>query len=180
MQIHFKEITKKSEDYKKVKELYKTAFPKEEQIPFFIMISKIKKDNVKFYSIFDSSTWVGFVYLINYKDLSYVFYFAISDDSRGKGYGGATLKALKEAYPSSRFFLAIEEIDSKYDNYRQRVSRKAFYEKNGFQLLNQKMYESGVVYDLMGTDGKVDADLFDIMLKDYLGVFYKLIKTYIF
>ena len=43
--------------------------------------------------------------------------------------------------------LCYEEVDPKYQNYEERVSRKAFYYKHGFIDNKIKTNEYGVIYE---------------------------------
>lgn len=51
------------------------------------------------------------IYIINYLDLSYVFYFALDDSQRGQGIGSAVLREIRKLYSGRRFFLALEQLD---------------------------------------------------------------------
>lgn len=42
--ICFKKVTKQLDDYKSVKELYLTAFPPVERVPFWLLMKKSKND----------------------------------------------------------------------------------------------------------------------------------------
>lgn len=85
MNIEFKRVTKKLPEYKQIKQLYFSAFPSEERAPFYLMIKRTKRENVDFLAIYCEKKWVGMIYIINYLDLSYVFYFALDDSQRGQG-----------------------------------------------------------------------------------------------
>lgn len=165
MDIELRRFDKKSSDYKNVKRLYNSAFPANEKAPFWLLMKKIKKDGVDFWAAYSEKKWVGLAYVLSYKKISYVFYLAIDDNARGKGFGSGVLSALKEKYQGQNLFLAIEEINKKASNYAERVKRKQFYEKNGFHDLNCKLREATVVYDLLGVGGKINpkdyADMFD-------------------
>ena len=71
-------------------------------------------------------------------DVVILLYLAISDAVRGKGYGSAVLQAVQKKYAGKRIILNIEEMDEQAANYAQRVKRKAFYQKNGFEILDYK------------------------------------------
>ena len=45
--------------------------------------------------------------------------------------------------------LCIEEVDEKYDNYKQRVHRKNFYLRNGLQEMGFKYVEKDVKYEML-------------------------------
>ena len=89
MNIRLINITRDSSDLKKIKKLYLTAFPSDERAPFGILVKRAKKPNINFFSCHDGETWIGFIYVINHIDLSYLYYFAVDDAERGKGYGTA-------------------------------------------------------------------------------------------
>ncbi|MFR5797252.1 MAG: GNAT family N-acetyltransferase [Oscillospiraceae bacterium] len=169
MSITLKQVNKKSADYKKIKELYKKAFPVNERAPFFVLSSKAKKPNVDFWGIYSDKKWAGLMYVVNEADLSYIFYFAVSETERGKGCGSGALQAAKDKYAGQKIFLSIEQLDEEAENYDQRVKRKQFYERNGFKDLNLKLKEASVTYDLLGIGGTVDAKEYERLMGKYLG-----------
>ncbi len=173
MQITLKRVDKKCEDYQRIKQLYKTAFPAEERAPFWLLSIRSKKPAVDFWGIYDGPHWVGLMYVVSYAKLSYLFYFAVSSQMRGQGYGSGALEALKKQYSDHRIFLAIEQVDEKADNYAERVKRKAFYQRNGFTELHQKLQEGTVVYELLGIGGAVKAEEYDRLIEQFTG---KLLK----
>ena len=85
-------ISKESKD--KVKELYFSAFPKDEQLPYWMMKLLSRKKSADFYSIYDKKDFVGLAYVATYKDTAYLFFFAIDEKQRDKGYGSAFLLSL--------------------------------------------------------------------------------------
>ena len=142
MTLTLKKITK--DDRKTVKKLYLTAFPKCERPPFFMLNSGVKKGAGDFLVAKDGEVFIGFAYTVIYKDMAYLFYFAIDKEQRGKGYGSAVLGRLKEIYSGKRFFLAREMLDENAENYGERVKRREFYLKNGFADLSVKIKEASV------------------------------------
>ena len=156
MSIKFTEIQNSAEK-NKIKSLYHTAIPAEERMPFFWLFSKRKRENVSFFNIYDGDEWAGFVYFSYNNDLIYVWFFAIDENARSKGYGSAVLAEIKRLYPDFRIVLGIEMIDECAENNEQRIKRKRFYERNGFRETD---------YMLQYRDLKVEfllfGDLFDI------------------
>ena len=51
--ICFKKVTKQICNYKSVKELYISAFPAVERVPFWLLMKKSKNDGADFYAIYD-------------------------------------------------------------------------------------------------------------------------------
>ena len=162
----------KDRSYKKIKDLYRKAFPKEERAPFFVL--KSRDNRADCWSIYDNENWIGFAYVIVYKNLAYLFYFAIDENQRGKEYGSRTIQLLKEEYKDKKLFLAIEPLDENANNYDQRVKRHGFYIKNGLKDLPYKIKEDSVVYSIMGTE-VVYKDEYEALIQNYLGFLYKFV-----
>ncbi|MDO5783729.1 MAG: GNAT family N-acetyltransferase [Eubacteriales bacterium] len=168
MNVHLEKVANKAER-KKIRSLYRRAFPADERAPFWLLARKAHRSNVDWWSIYDGDTWVGFFYVLHDNDLSYVFYFAISEQCRGKGYGSQALSELKKKYAGRRIFLAIEQLDPAAENYVERVKRKQFYEKNGFTDLHEKLREANVVYSLLGIGGTVRKEEYKTLICNWCG-----------
>ena len=160
---------RESKDWKRAKALYREAFPREERAPFFLLKRRAEQGKADFWQISDGSLPVGIAYVVSCGDLSYLFYFAVGQSLRGKGYGTAALNLLKERYAGGRFFLAIEPPDENAENYAQRVRRHAFYRQCGFEDLPFRLKEASVVYSIMGIGGPVYPEEHREMFDRYLG-----------
>ena len=151
--------------------LYKEAFPKEERPPLFYLKAKAKKSCSDSICIYDGKKFAGLLNLIYHKDLVYVFFFAVAKDLRGKGCGTRILSELKDMFPGRRLALNIEATDDECGNLEQRVKRKSFYLKNGFEECGYNLTEKGVKYEMLSYGGKVKAEEFKELLKNYMGSF---------
>ena len=149
--IRFEKIDENTKNLEDIKQLYMDAFPFEERIPFYIMVSVGNDRGVEFLSIYDDDTWLGFIHTLVGEKLSYIFYFAIDGGLRQSGYGSKIIREYKKIHP--KLSLAIEPIEEDSDNIKQRKKRLAFYEKNGFETLDTKVVEMGVEFELMGVKG---------------------------
>ena len=149
--IRFEKIDENTKNLEEIKQLYMDAFPFEERIPFYIMVSVGNDRGVEFLSIYDDDTWLGFIHTLVGEKLSYIFYFAIDGSLRQSGYGSKIIREYKKMHP--KLSLAIEPIEEGSDNIRQRKKRLAFYEKNGFETLDTRVMEMGVEFELMGAKG---------------------------
>lgn len=167
MNVKLERITKKY--YKAAKKLYLSAFPREERPPFYLLKSREKSGKGDFLIAKDGEVFVGFAYVIPYLDTAYLYYFAIDEALRGKGYGSAVLTELKKLYEGKRFYLAREMLDKKSDNFQQRVKRHEFYLKNGFEDLPIKIKEASVTFDVMGIGGVIKKDEYDAMMDGFCG-----------
>lgn len=148
---------------KKLKNLYNSAFPSDERAPFGIMMSRLRNGKAEMLTAFDGEEFIGFAYMICCEGLVYLFYLAIEESKRGKGYGGLILRGIKKKYHGCRIFLAREQLDSSVPNYQQRVSRREFYLRNGFEDLPLSIKEASVIYDVMSVGG-------DIFPEEYLHI----------
>lgn len=164
---------------KQIKYLYKTAFPRNERAPFFFLCRKTKNQDNSFYAISDNEEFVGLVYTIKNERMVYVFFLAIEEEKRSKGYGSKTLALIKEMYTECVVTLAIEDTaDEGADNHIQRIKRLEFYKRNGFEQLNIRVNEAGVVYELLGTKTGVTQTDFLALMKNYLGaILFKIIYS---
>ena len=149
--IRVEKIDENTKNLEDIKQLYMDAFPFDERIPFYIMVSVGNDRGVEFLSIYDDDTWLGFIHTLVGEKLSYIFYFAIDGSLRQSGYGSKIIREYKKMHP--KLSLAIEPIEEDSDNIKQRKKRLAFYEKNGFETLDTRVVEMGVEFELMGAKG---------------------------
>lgn len=158
-------------NYKRqIKNLYRSAFPANERAPLFILFKRTDNGRDSFRAVVDDDKFVGLVYTISTAKLVYVFFLAVEEEMRGKGYGSKILEQLKQKYSDKTVCLMIEDPEEKKaENIDERINRLKFYERNGFERLHIKINEAGVNYELLGTDTSVTQADFLNMMKDYLG-----------
>lgn len=169
--IRFEKITEDTENIENIRRLYTNAFPMDERIPFYILILIAKRDFVEFLSIYDDETWIGFIHTLVGEDLSYIFYFAIDDAVRQRGYGSKVLQEYKKMHP--RLSLAIEPVKKGSDNLKERINRLEFYKKNGFETLGVKVIEMGVEFELMGVVGtEIKKTEYQRLVKEFFSSFH--------
>ncbi len=155
---------------KKVKKLYKTAFPRNERAPFGFLMRRTENGRDSFSAVVDDGRFIGLTYTIHVEKLVYLFYLAVSEEERGKGYGTGILKCIRDMYPDCAIILSVEDTDDlNAENYDQRIRRLGFYEVNGYKKLGIKVTEIGVVYDLLCTDENITKKDFFALMKNYLG-----------
>ena len=88
-------------------------------------------------------------FIITHGDLSFLLYLAVAEGSRGMGYGTRVLDEVKRMSAGRRLFLNIEPLDEDSDNMAQRMSRKRFYERNGFREGFVIVTSDGIRYQMM-------------------------------
>lgn len=152
-------------DWKKIKYLYKRAFPRFERKPLWIVRMKHKKGEADIWVMEDDGEFVGFAITINELDMVMLDYFAVSEKKRSCGLGGRALKLLQEKYGDKRFFLEIECEDETAKNATERVRRKAFYLRNGMSEIGVKANVYTVDMELLGYNCQVS-------FKDYEQLYY--------
>lgn len=166
------------ERYKRqVKDLFVSAFPREERPPFWMMMRRCRQGKAEFCAVTDGDKFVGLTYVIGDSKVKTLMFLAVSDDARGGGYGTRILQAVHSKYGDVKLFLNIEPLDETSPNYEQRCRRKAFYERNGMSLLDYQVREAGVTYEMMTFGEYVTIDEYEDVMKVMYGrLLYKIIK----
>lgn len=127
--------------------LYRRAFPPRERIPFSMMTGDTSGTSEVFVFLREG-TFAAFCCLLNNRDLSHITYLAVEEKERDKGYGSEILRLIREQKPGQRILVDIEEPEEGTPNARQRLRRKAFYLRAGYQ-------ESAIRYNWRGEDYKI-------------------------
>ena len=140
-------------DIDRIKDLYVTAFPANERMPLCFLLSKAKKDFVSFLAFYDEDAFVGFTYLAEHRDMTYVLYLAVNAQTRSKGYGTRILERIGSMYPGNRIILDIEPLDDAADNSEQRIKRRAFYLRNCFASAGFTMIDGSSEYEVLVKGG---------------------------
>lgn len=116
-----------------LKRLYKSAFPRYERKPFWLIRRKVKQGEMDLWVVEEAGKPVGMASVMLAEALVLIDYFAIDDGRRGGGLGSRALSLLKEQYGDKGILLEIETLDETAKNLEQRVSRKRFYLRNGME-----------------------------------------------
>jgi len=150
-----KDIKNDQATFNQIKQLYKSAFPKQEQAPIPWLLSMTKKDTVKFDAYYDDDVFVGITYTLSFDGVTYLWYFATSSELRGKGYGSQILHHLNECFPNDRIVLNLEVQDASKSDSEMRKKRKEFYIRNGYTLADYSCIFNRNHLDVMFTHGAV-------------------------
>ncbi len=119
-------------DRDRAMELYLTTFPAYERCDPCVLEEHSRRDDAEWFGIYDEG-FLGMTYLMIADDVLYILYLAVVPGHRGSGIGSTVLRTIRETYPGRSLFLSIEPPDEECDNREQRISRKGFYERNGFR-----------------------------------------------
>ncbi len=154
---------------KKAKELYKSAFPPAERIPFWMLKRACKKGRAEFLSITEDNKFVGIAYCVLMENRVSLFYFAVSENMRNGGYGTEILDMLKERYSGKRIYLEAEKPDEHAENNAERLRRIGFYARNGFEHCGYDVTEFGVTYDILSFGGRVTLREYKDLMRYFAG-----------
>ncbi len=152
-----------------VKDLYTSSFPAKERIPFKLLIKLCELGKSDLLLFTDDHTFVGFASIIHYKDLVFIFYFAINDTLRGKGNGGKALQLIKDQYPGKRIILNIESTNVKAPNQDERLRRKMFYQSHDYKETDLSISERGETYQMLILDGEIEKEEYRELLRFTMG-----------
>lgn len=193
--LTYKPIISKDSIYHTIKQLYRSSFPTLEQLPWFLLSYRALTGYAQMIAFFDNkqdtshgdgvkidgkelestefdattSDFIGFAYLIPYKDIICIMFMAVPEIHQGKGYGSKILHMVRELYPSHRLCLYMEELNPAADNYDERMTRSRFYERNGYVPMHYTVHESNVVYDMLASGGDVTEPEYNELMKRFLG-----------
>ncbi|MCR4620081.1 MAG: GNAT family N-acetyltransferase [Paludibacteraceae bacterium] len=130
-----KQITSATAD-EKIKQLYETAFPKEEQIPWKDLMRLVGKMPLDFTAYYNDDEFIGFTIVYPRKTFNWFWYFAVREELRWKGYGQQILTHWIKKYEGQTSVLDMESPTQVCDNISQRKRRHDFYFRNGFRDTN--------------------------------------------
>lgn len=147
-------------NYNQVKKIYNESFPKDERASFYILMLGLIR-NCELFVLKEENIVYGFIYLINYKDMTFILYLAIDSLKRSKGYGRYLLNWCKEYKNDKIIYLNIDEINEKFEDYNARNRRLNFYLSNGFYLTEYLSIEQKCNFNIMSSEK-------DINLKNYI------------
>lgn len=150
MQIRMEKVRLNNTD---IKRIYFEAFPKEERMPFPMMVAMSKLWNTQFFGFYDGDIPCGFIYLVSIGKIVFVMFFAVDRRLRSKGYGSSILQQIKNEYPDKKIIISIEPCDSGASDIELRKRRKAFYMKNGYKETGYMMKLNGVEQEILITNG---------------------------
>lgn len=133
-----------------INDLYMEAFPENERKPFQLMLDKCEEGTMEMLSIeHENQEFLGLAIFVFHKDMALLDYFAIAKEQRGSGVGTKALKYLQTYYEGKRFLLEIEDAKIECDNTEERIRRRAFYLRNGMQVMPFKVDLFGVIMEVL-------------------------------
>jgi len=128
---------------------------------------------VRFHALYDNKQFCGIVYFAEGDATVYLAYLAISKKLRGRGYGTDILKVLENEFSDKQIVIDIEPVIREAQNYKQRISRLNFYERNGFHRTHQMLKDDAGECETLTTGKKFDRAGFIKTLKQMSFGFYQ-------
>ncbi len=150
-----------------IEALAKNAFPPEEYLSPADLIRMAENGEVDFLALYDGGALVGFMVVSSFRHMCYLFFLAIDPSCRSKGYGGQALRLLDSLYPGKQQVVDFEMIDPAAPNNAQRISRRAFYLRNGYRETGRFLSYLGVDYEILCRDAAFDFDTFQDMMAHF-------------
>ncbi len=160
-----------------LRQLYETAFPVEEQIPYNDLIYLLGKLEIDYTAYYDNEMLVGLTMVLHLPRYNWGWYFAVRDELRGKGYGQRILSALLEKYRDGHpFIIDIESpLQADAPNPEQRKRRHAFYLRNGLKDTPTSRTFEGITYTIMtSSDEPFDQQDYDDIIAALRSVWHNM------
>ncbi len=159
-----KKVTKIMDGFSQVESLQKEAFPPNESYSIEKILELAKSEHIEYMSFWEDEGLCGILFYNVGETMVYLFYLAVNQKLRSKGYGGKLLTWLKESYTNKIIVGNIEPTGLHSDNEEQRVRRLHFYERNGFHLIPYRLSDDSGLYDIISTGSDSDFNANEYLL----------------
>lgn len=161
-----KQITAANAD-EQIRQLYQTAFPEEEQIPWTDLMRLVEQMPLDFTAYYDGEEFIGFFIVYPRPSYNWFWYFAVCEEKRGKGYGQQILTDVIERYKNNSNILDIESPAHPSPNPEQRKRRHAFYLRNGFRDTHvYRSFDGNAFTIIMMGEGTFTIEDYDDILEE--------------
>lgn len=144
----------------RIRELYRSAFPKEEQMPWGLMKFLSRFPDIDLTGYYRADAFCGMTFTVCHEQILFVLFLAVDAHSRGRGNGSAILTHLKASHPGKTILLNVELLEEDAPNLAQRIRRMAFYKKNGFYDTGYNIREVGGWFRVLATDPRPDMEAY--------------------
>ena len=147
------EIYSGNADDKQLRELYQTAFPEGEQIPYDDLIHLLDVMDIDYTAYYEGEMLVGLTMVLRLPRYNWGWYFAVREELRGKGYGQGILTSVLDKYRDGRPFVIDIEYPWQPDapNLEQRKRRHAFYVRNGLKDTGANRTYNGITFTILSS-----------------------------
>ena len=145
---------------REVKKLYQSAFSREDRMPFWLMVLLAKRKDTVFTSFYDGDTFCGFAYLATALQVTFLMFLAVEPALQSRGYGSAILEHMESLRPGGKTIVSIERCDEHAGDDAQRLRRRQFYERNGYQRTGYFIDLGGKEQEILMKNGAFDREEF--------------------
>ena len=171
MENRMKELRAQSvnrKNSKQVCKIYYDAFAKKDRMPFWMMRAMAKMKHTKLLAFYYGNELVGFVYMAVVYPLNFVMFLAVDVELRSQGYGGGMLNYIQAMYPDHKIIISIERCDDlAAENRTERLRRKEFYLRNGFQETGFLVELGSETQEVIVKNGAFDGEEFVSFFRKY-------------
>ncbi len=147
-------------DEEAVRALYERAFPANERRPIGPLL-RDRTGHAKVLAAREDDRFCGFVCTLEWDDMVHIIYFAVAETMRGRGIGSRILAEMRAANPGKRLLVDIERPDGSAGNNIQRLRRKSFYLRNGYEETEVRYVWREEDYVILSQGGKVTDSEFE-------------------
>lgn len=169
MSLNLIKLNTNSKDKEYFEQINNEAFPVSERLSFDEIFAFASDTNTDVLGIYDDEIPLGFAIILKNSECGYIYFLAIDNRFRSKGYGSAALQKMTEIYSDLQLVLDFELIDENAENYVQRVQRKNFYLRNGFHETGNYTMLGNERFEVVCTNG----ELCKPALKDLLRILHE-------
>lgn len=152
-------------DWLRIHRLYAKSFPRSERKPFGRIVSMMRAGKSDVWCFEKNGRFAGFASTIKDVELILIDYLAVVPKLRSCGVGSAMLAAMKQCAEKPLFV----EIESMYEpgaGQQERIRRKQFYLRNGFEPMNVMADVFGVKMELLCWKGMLDFERYHAFYRD--------------
>ena len=160
MELILQKLKPDCKDRKYLEQINDEAFPDSERMTMDEMFAFSADTDTDVLGIYDGDMPIGFAMLVKNAECGYLYFLAIDNRFRGKGYGSVAIRKILAAYPQIQMILDFEEIEESAANYKQRVRRKQFYLKNGFLETGNYTMLNGNRFEVVCSGGSLRRESF--------------------
>lgn len=126
--------TAKPQYLRRLKRLYKQAFPWYERKPWQLLRQTAARGRAEMLTVRDSQhNFCGLAICLFWQDIVLLDYLAVEPKQRSHGIGAQIIPLLLQRYPQKRLLLESERPGAPYTNLADCRRRLAFYQKCGLQ-----------------------------------------------
>ncbi len=134
-----------------VRQLYETAFPDDEKIPWDELLGLVETMSLDFQAYYEGESLIALTIVYPRPSFSWFWYFAVKEELRGRGWGQRILRMVTSQYKDHSLILDMEDPAQVCENTSQRQRRHAFYLRNGFRDTGVGKYYGSVAMTILLT-----------------------------